>query len=219
MEYISLESVSFTYSGREKPAVKDVSLGFFKGEKVAICGLNGSGKSTLSKLIMGILKPQKGRIILDGTDIKHCSLVDIGKKLGYIMQNPTGMFFNPTVLEEVNFGLKWKDNGLSKAVSTGEYFLKCFNLWHLKEAAPFNLSEGEKQLIALTAVLALKPQFIILDEPTKTIDIYHKKKLQEILHDIWSSGTGVIIISHDAEFVSRFGGRGVSMVNGEVAML
>ncbi len=215
MSYIVIRSVSYTYSGRVRPAVKEVSLAFDRGEKIAVCGLNGSGKSTLAKLIMGILKPQKGRIFLDGVDSRKHFLWDIGKKLGYIMQTPTGMFFNPTVREEVDFCLKW--NGCSPGKETpGENYLKYFNIWHLREEIPFNLSEGEKQLVALSAVLALRPQFLVLDEPTKTIDSHRKEKLQEVLQDIWARGTGLILISHDREFVSRFGGRKVEMERGEV---
>ena len=216
MPYIELRSVSYTYSSRVKPAVKEVSLSFDRGEKIAVCGFNGSGKSTLAKLVMGILKPQKGRILLDGVDSRKNPPWEVGKKLGYIMQNPTGMFFNPTVREEVNFCLKWK--GCSPGKETpGEYYLKYFNIWHLRDEVPFNLSEGEKQLVALSAVLALHPQFLVLDEPTKTIDSLRKEKLQEVLQDIWARGTGLILISHDREFVSRFGGRRVEMEGGEVA--
>lgn len=216
MSFIVLEEVSFTYPGKKEPAVRDVSLQFSKGEKAAILGLNGSGKSTLAKLMLGLLQPQQGRVVLDGKPVEKYSLPEIGQKIGFVMQNPNGMLFSTSVFNEVAFGLRWKGYGKGEVLEACKDILNHFDLWHLRNELPFNLSEGEKQLVALSAILALQPDYLILDEPTKSIDVYRRKKLGEVLADIWSQGTGIIVISHDAEFVAGFNGRKVQMAKGEV---
>ncbi|NLW07988.1 MAG: ABC transporter ATP-binding protein [Clostridia bacterium] len=216
MAFISIKQVSYTYNGRKKPAVKDVSLDIERGEKVAITGLNGSGKSTLAKLMLGLLKPQKGTVLLDGKPVQKYSLPEVGEKIGYLLQNPSQMLFNTTVYNEVAFGLKWRGKSRAEIHRICKGYLEHFDLWQLRDAFPFNLSEGQKQLVALTAILALQPACLVLDEPTKSIDVSRKKKLIEILEDIWRQGTGIIVISHDVGFITRFGGRRVHLVEGEV---
>ncbi len=217
MAFISLRQVSYTYRGRKKAAVKNVSLDFTKGEKVAITGLNGSGKSTLAKLMLGLLKAQKGTITLEGKPIQNYSLAQVGEKIGYLLQSPSHMLFNTSVYNEIAFGLKWKGKSRDAVYHTCKSYLEHFNLWHLRGEFPFNLSEGQKQLVVLTAILALQPAYLILDEPTKSIDTPGKKRLTAILQDIWrQNGTGIIVISHDADFISQLGGRRVHLEEGEV---
>lgn len=196
--------------------MKDVSLQFSKGEKVAILGLNGSGKSTLAKLMLGLLQPQQGRVVVDGRSVERYSLPEIGQKIGFVMQNPNGMLFCTSVLNEVAFGLRWKGYNTGEILEVCKDILTYFDLYHLRNELPFNLSEGEKQLVALCAILALQPEYLILDEPTKSIDAYRRKKLREVLADICSRGTGIIVISHDVEFVAGFNGRKIHMAKGEV---
>ncbi len=216
MAFISLQGVSYTYSGRKEPAVRNISLNFGQVEKIAITGLNGSGKSTLAKLILGLLKPQNGEIILDGRPVGKYSLVEVGEKLGYVLQNPSQMMFNTSVYNEIAFGLKWRGKSKNEVHHLCKRYLDLFDLWDLRGELPFNLSEGQKQLVALSAVLALQPRYLILDEPTKSIDTFRKKKLKDILQEIWRQGTGIMVISHDIEFVAGFNGRRIHMAQGEV---
>ncbi len=216
MSLISLDQVSYTYYGRKEPAVSSVSLQIFKGEKIAITGLNGSGKSTLAKLMLGLLKPQKGQVYLHNCPIEKYPLPEIGRKLGYVSQRPYQMLFNTTVYKEIAFGLKWKGKTRTDTYRLTREYLEYFDLWHLKDELPYNLSEGQKQLVVISAVLVLEPEFLILDEPTKSLDKKRKKHLQSILYNIWSRGTGIILISHDRAFIKDFQGRRVHMVRGEV---
>lgn len=216
MSYILLENVSFTYTRSEKIALKNISLSIEKGEKIAITGLNGSGKSTLSKLITGLLKGYDGKINLDGKDIKEYSLSQIGKKLGYVYQNPNQMLFNKTVYDEIAFGLRWQGKKEKEVELLCEKYLNDFELNHLKDKNPFLLSEGQKQLVVLSSILALKPEYLILDEPTKSIDQYRRRILKDILLDLWSSGTGIIVISHDERFIEGLDDRKMRMEKGEI---
>ncbi|NMB40764.1 MAG: ABC transporter ATP-binding protein [Firmicutes bacterium] len=216
MAFISLHKVSYTYMGRQKAAVREISLKLDQAEKIAVTGLNGSGKSTLAKLILGLLKPQSGNITLDGRPVGKYSLVEIGEKIGYVLQNPNQMLFNTSVYNEVAFGLKWKGKSKKEIDYLCKKYLDLFELWDLRAELPFNLSEGQKQLVALSAVLALQPRFLILDEPTKSIDTFRKGRLKDILQEIWRRGTGIMVISHDHDFIAKFDDRRIHMAGGEV---
>lgn len=216
MSFIKLENVSFSYRDKSKPAIKQVSLSFAKMEKVAITGLNGSGKSTLVKIMVRLLKPQAGQVKIAGKAINELTLADIGKRLGYVFQHPTQMFFNTTVFEEVAFGLRWKGMPDQQVMDQTRNLLEGFNLWQLRNASPYSLSAGQRQLLAISSILALKPDYLILDEPTKYIDAQFKVVLKEALNNIWLKGTGIIVVTHDDSLVTDLAHRIILVVNGEV---
>jgi len=217
MPFIALSHVSYTYSGRSKPAVEDVTAAFEQGETVALTGMNGSGKSTLARLILSLLKPQAGTVTLAGRPVSNYSLMEIGEKLGYVLQDPARMLFTTTVYDEIAFGLRWKGVRGAELHTTCRNVLEHFTLWPLRHKMPLTLSEGQKQLVAICAVLALKPAYLILDEPTKSIDTFHKNILLKTLQDIIHEGTGIMIISHDRDFTDRLCGRVIRMADGKVA--
>jgi energy-coupling factor transporter ATP-binding protein EcfA2 len=216
MAFIDLNNVSYTYRGRAEPAVHNLTLGIERGEMVAITGLNGSGKSTLARLMLGLLKPQSGQVFLDNRPVSSYSLAAVGEKIGYVLQNPNQMLFNNTVFNEVAFGLRWKGLKGDQLAERCFKYLDLFHLWPLRDKLPFNLSEGQKQMVAISAVLALQPSFLILDEPTKSIDTYRKKILTGVLSDIGCLGIGIIVISHDRPFVKALGGRKINMLKGKI---
>lgn len=216
MGFLTLDSVSFTYNGKTIPAVDNVSLDFSAGESAAVLGLNGSGKSTLAKLMMKLLKPQSGDIILKGKNIKDYTLPEIGREIGFLLQNPGLMMFNVSVYNEVAFGLKWRGKDQKEIEEICKSYLTYFNIWDHKNELPFNLSQGQKQLVALSGILALKPGCLILDEPTKNIDGQRKGRLKQLLGDIRSKGTAIIIISHDYNFVEDLCERKIYMEKGRI---
>ena len=217
MAYIELKQVSYKYEGRSRPAVDDVTIHLGRSEKVALTGLNGSGKSTLARLILGLLKPQSGTVLLDGLPIGSYTLSETGNRLGYILQNPGQMLFNATVYNEIAFGLRWKGLRKDKLHQLCKRELDRFGLWGLKDRMPLSLSEGQKQLVAICAVMALQPVFLILDEPAKSIDTYRKKMLTELLNEINRKGTGILIISHDRLMVRDLGAREIKIDKGGIA--
>jgi energy-coupling factor transporter ATP-binding protein EcfA2 len=216
MAFIDLENVSYSYRGRAEPAVHDATLSIERGEMAAITGLNGSGKSTLARLMLGLLKPQSGQVYLDKRPVSSYSLAEVGEKIGYVLQNPNQMLFNNTVYNEVAFGLRWKDIKGDELSARCFKYLDLFQLWPLRNKLPFNLSEGQKQIVAISAVLALQPSYLILDEPTKSIDSSRKKILTRVLREIGCLGTGIIVISHDRPFVEALGGRKINMLKGKI---
>ena len=215
MDYIKLKNISFEYS-KGKKVINNISTKMYKEEITAILGANGSGKTTLGKLTMGILKPINGEIHLFNRDIKDLSLGQIGSKIGYLFQNPEKQFFAQTVEDEVGFVLKVK--GFSKEYIDEKVndLLNLFQLSHLREEFPLRLSQGEKQRLAIAAVLANEPEYLILDEPSKGLDIDRKKTLIKILKEMNSSGRGMTVISHDNDFVNQLSHRVIEMHRGEI---
>lgn len=199
--------------------LKSFSADFASGEVTALTGDNGSGKTTLSRIIMGILTPSEGSVFVDGTCIDQWTLAQRGRLIGYVMQNPARQIFCKTVKEEIEYGIR-NIEGLSnkevEEIAAGH--LEMFGLAHQLNAFPFELSHGEKQRLVLASVLAMKPKYLILDEPTASLDTQHKAVLGELLREIARpvtekncEGCGVIVISHDKGFISRYCDREVTV--------
>jgi energy-coupling factor transport system ATP-binding protein len=213
--YIKIDNISYSYPGCSFQAVKNVSLSVSEGEMLLITGGNGSGKSTLMKLIMKAVKPQVGSIYIEGKNIKKYSVSDIGRKIGFVFQNPNSMIFNVSVFDEMAFGLRQLGLSEDEIQKSADYYLKLFGLYEFRDKNPFKLSDGQKQLLAISAVLAMKSRFIILDEPTTGIDRTNKKLLIKLLKTINSEGVGIIIISHDNHLINDLNCKEIFMAKGE----
>ncbi len=181
-------------------AVSGASVRISPGEILAILGHNGSGKTTLGKLLSGILKPTSGRVEIDGTDTRRMSLGRIGERVGYLFQDPGRQLFTSSVEEEVRFALDIQGIAEDRIRHRTEHMLDTFNLLDLRKSFPFDLSRGEKQRLALAAVMINEPDFLILDEPTTGLDVRRKSELSRLLIRTGDTGVGMMIISHDEEF-------------------
>ncbi|OBR90761.1 energy-coupling factor transporter ATP-binding protein EcfA2 [Clostridium ragsdalei P11] len=203
MTLLKVEQISFQYS-TEKMLIDKLSFEVLEGESLGIIGPNGCGKTTLLKLILGILKPIKGIIYLEGMDISKMTLGKIGESIGYVMQNPERQLFMPSVAEEITYALHirgWKKKMIQNKL---EEMIDFFDLKELEHVSPFTLSGGEKQILALAAVSVLKPRLLILDEPTTGLDPLRKAKLGYFLKKLQKNGLGLILVSHDLSFVKNF---------------
>jgi energy-coupling factor transport system ATP-binding protein len=182
----------------------------------AIIGPNGGGKTTLGKIMTGILKPTDGVVRINSRDTRELELSEVGATIGYLFQEPERQLFAPTVWEEVSFVMEIK--GVPKETIDIEVgrILKQFHLSELGEASPFLLSRGEKQRLALAAIMVNNPSFFILDEPTTGLDMERKDVLSGILNSLLERGTGMIIISHDHKFVAKHADRVIEISGGEV---
>lgn len=210
---LHVKGITFSYPGEEEKILKNLTCHFDGGVITGLVGRNGSGKTTLARVIMGILKPQEGRILLDGRDIGEDTLAERGRKIGYVMQNPARQIFSTTVEEEVVYGLQNLGLPEEEIRRRAEHHLNYFELSHHRESFPFTLSHGEKQRLVLASILAMEPVFLILDEPTASLDNKRKALLGEYLKGL---SAGIVLISHDEEFVGRYCGRVVEMgeING-----
>lgn len=208
--YIEVKNISFCYP-RSQFRLKDISLKLNRNDITALVGENGSGKTTLGKILTGILKPAEGEILIGEKNIKTLDLGEIGKKVGYLFQNPEKQIFASSVYEDVSFPLEINGVDPEAIKVRTEKILKELEIDHLKDKYPFNLSHGEKQRVALAGILVNETEYLILDEPTTALDTDRKELLRLMLHKIHSQGTGILIISHDEIFINKLCGRVLKM--------
>jgi len=163
---VVFENVDFRYSDDMPLILQDVNLTIFRGDLIGVLGPNGAGKSTLVKHAIGLLKPTKGRVLVEGKDTRRMSVAQIARVLGYVFQSPTHMLYAPTVQEELEFGpknLEFKKEVMHKAVTES---VSTVNLNGLEEYPPLGLSFGQQKRTTIAAVLAMRSKIIIMDEPT-----------------------------------------------------
>ena len=204
---LRLEAVSFHYPKCETNIINELSCEFNPGEWVAITGRNGCGKTTLVKLLTGVLRPSAGRIVLDGKDLSGLDLFGIGQHIGCVFQDPSRQLFCRTVTEEISYGLRNLALAESEIQERVEHYLKLFDLEDLAQSFPGNLSQGEQQRVVLAAVMALGTRYLLLDEPTSSLDMPTREKLGESLEALVQAGCGVIVVSHERAFIQRWAQR------------
>lgn len=193
--FIRMENISFRY--HDEPLISDLRLDIEAKGLTVLKGRNASGKTTLSKLMAGILKPQKGRVLVNGEDTRNISLGQIGQQIGYLFQEPERQLFAPTALEEISFPMRFRDHSREYIKERAMHALSLFGLAGMEDRFPFSLSMGEKQRLALAALLVNEPRFLILDEPGSALDEEAKGILRKVLTNELDKGTGILIISHD----------------------
>lgn len=221
---IVFDKINYVYSkgtSYERHAIKDVSLSIEKGEFIGLIGHTGSGKSTLIQHMNGLVKASSGSIYFNGEDIysDHYKLSQLRSKVGLVFQYPEHQLFETTVLKDVKFGPT--NLGLDKLEVDLRAFeaLKMVGLSEeLFDASPFELSGGQKRRVAIAGVLAMRPEVLILDEPTAGLD---PKGRDDILDQIArlhrESGITVILVSHSMEDVGKYVDRLLVMNRGELA--
>lgn len=220
---LKLENVSYTYEEKtayEMQALKDINIQIEKGEFVGIIGHTGSGKSTLIQMMNGLEKPTRGRVTFHGQDIwaEDFDRKNLRSKVGLVFQYPEHQLFEVDVLSDVCFGPK--NLGLSKEEAK-ERAIQALRMVGVPEkyykASPFELSGGQKRRVAIAGVLAMEPEFLILDEPTAGLD---PKGRDEILHQIASlhkeHGIAVLLVSHSMEDVANYVDRILVMSQGNL---
>jgi len=198
-----LEDVWFSYEGHE-PALRGISLGLPAGACTALIGHNGSGKTTLAKHLNGLLRPSRGRVLLEGQDIGRVPVGRLSRTVGYVFQNPDHQLFASTVWEEVAFGLR--NQGLASTEigqRVGEA-LAAFALESLAGAAPAVLGYSLRKRVALASVCAMRPRLLVLDEPSVGLDWRSTRQLMGLVEGLRQQGTTVVLITHDVRLATRY---------------
>lgn len=203
MSFYTANSLTFSYTKINK-LFENISFTIEKDQHIGLMGANGCGKTTLIKLMLGILKPQQGEVYLEDKNINDISLSYIGKKVGYVFQNPDKQLFCPTVWEQMSFSFRY-GNAEFKDDADGKlkHYLEIFDLAKHKNSSPLELSRGEKQRLALASVLSRNVEFVILDEPTTGLDILRRSQLEKCLAALKEEGKGYMIVSHETEFLTH----------------
>ena len=214
---LEVQNLYYHYPSSEVQAVKDISFEVSRGEVVAIMGENGSGKTTLLNLIAVLLQPDAGQVPIDGKDVKRLKLHQLAGKVGIVFQNPDLLLQAETVCDEVEFGpknLKLKSDKLNILVNDT---LTQFRLSDLSEEAPYSLSRGQRQRVAVAATFSLHPDIFLLDEPTTGQDAQHLQLLMdELCNHIRQENRALIFATHNIELVQKYADRVLLMHEGEL---
>ena len=218
MELINTSGVSYIY-GDGQQALKDIDLSISSGEIVAVLGPNGAGKSTLFQLFNGLLQASSGKITVKGLPVRKENYREIRTMIGMVFQDPDDQLFNSTVRQEIAYGLKnmhVKEEELNKAVS---WALNVVGLQGYELKSPHNLSGGEKKRVALASVLAMRPEIMVLDEPTASLDPLGASSLIELLKSINREfGITLIFATHDVDIVPLLANRVYLLNKGQIIL-
>ena len=221
---ILLNEVSYIYdegTTYEKHALAGVSVRIDQGEFIGIIGKTGSGKSTLVKMLNGLLKPSYGGIYVNGEDIwdKDYKRAALRGRVGMVFQYPEHQLFESTVIKDAQFGpsnqgidelqVELRSFEALKAVGIGEDLL---------DVSPLELSGGQKRRVAIAGVLAMKPEVLVLDEPTAGLDKAGQESVFELLHRLNQEGITIILITHRMEDVAEHVKRVLVMNDGRIVM-
>jgi len=198
---IEMYDITFAYPGARRPVFQDFNFQFFSENHLGLTGPNGCGKTTLLHLIMGLVRPQSGRIVIFGQEVqKPRDFIPIRQKVGLLFQNPDDQLFCPTVLEDVAFGPLNKGKPPGEAMEIARQTMADLGLGGFEDRVTYKLSGGEKKLVALAAVLAMQPDLLLLDEPTAGLDENTRHRLIHILQDL---DIPYMIVSHEPGFLDH----------------
>jgi energy-coupling factor transport system ATP-binding protein len=206
------DGLHFAY--RRDRVLRGVDLEVRPGELTALIGRNGSGKTTLLRCLVGLEHPQAGRVLLDGRSIAGGSVGEVARRVGYVPQAPSSLLFADTVAAELEMTLRASArNGAAGSIHP---WLEAFGLNHLAQRYPRDLSAGERQRVALAAILAASPPLLLLDEPTLGMDRRRMDWLGRLLRRLCAAGAGVLVATHDPAFVAVHADRALLLADGGV---
>jgi len=198
---IELKNITFGYPRAAFPVFQDLNYQLLPGKHIGLIGPNGCGKTTLLHLIMGLLRPQAGKIVVFGQEVaKEKDFVQVRQKVGLLFQNADDQLFCPTVIEDVAFGPLNQGKRPAEAIRIARDTIARLGLEGFEERVTYKLSGGEKKLVALATVLAMQPQVLLLDEPTAGLDEPTKHRLIHVLKDLELT---LMIVSHENEFLEH----------------
>ena len=213
---VRFEGVSFAYGGSQSPArepnvLEGIDLEIRRGDVVAILGPNGAGKTTLVKHAIGLLKPQAGRVLVDGVDTRQLSVAQIASTLGYVFQSPSHMLFAPTVYEELAFGptnLGHPTDLIQKEVQEA---IEIVNLLGREKDPPLALSFGQQKRVSIAAILAMRSRILVMDEPTAGQDYQNYMNFMDTILKL-PNFEAILFITHDLDLAIIYATR-VLLVN------
>jgi energy-coupling factor transport system ATP-binding protein len=219
---LELEEVSHVYAAgmaQEKVALRKVSLSVEPGEMLCVVGGTGSGKSTLAQHLNLLLEPTSGRVLADGVDATRIKRSELRRRVGLVFQFPEQALFAPTVEEDVGFAPRQLGLDNAQIQEQAREALAAVSVEHLAGRAPHALSGGERRRVAIAGVLAMRPEVLVLDEPTAGLDPATREDLLRVLRGLQDGGASVVLVSHDLDEVAEVAGRVCVLEDGAVRAL
>lgn len=198
---VDVAGAAYSY-GTRQAGIEDINLTVRAGEILAVVGQNGAGKTTFTKLLNGLIKPSAGVVRIAGLDTRTTPVSVLASHAATLFQNPDRQLCRNTVVEEISFGLELQGAPADAARERARHVAATFGL--PENASPFNLSRGQRQMVALASVVALEPELIILDEPTSGLDYRECMTVMETVRQRALDGAAVVMVCHDMEVVSDF---------------
>ncbi|GHU21068.1 cobalt ABC transporter ATP-binding protein [Spirochaetia bacterium] len=209
---VEVNDITVRYqSGDPLPVLSHLSFSLQKGEHLALTGNNGAGKSTLLLSLVGMLFPENGGIVIDGTELNRRNAALIRQKTGLVFQNPDDQLFMPTVYDDIAFGLRSQGKPETETVQKADKVLAALGISTLRERFTHRLSGGEKRLAALAGILVMEPELMLFDEPATFLDPPGRERLIEILSTLSHT---MIIVTHDLDMAKRLCTRVIHLERG-----
>lgn len=210
VDVINIHNLSFSYGKRD--VLKGINISISRGEFVGIAGPVGGGKSTLLLIMNGVIPNLirgnfNGQVTVCGMDTKTSKVSEISQKIGIVLQDPNSQIFSLKVRDEVAFALENHKLPRDQIERRVDEYLKLFGLRSMKDDDPNNLSEGQKQKLAIASTLAMEPEVILLDEPSSSLDFSSATKLYKILRKLNRKGVTIVVVEHDTELLVENIGR------------
>ncbi len=212
---VRFEHVHFRYDRSLPDVLHDVNLTIRRGDVVAILGHNGAGKTTLVKHALGLLKPTRGRVLLQGQDTREITVAQAARTVGYVFQSPTQMLFAPTVEEELAFGprnLRYDEETIRRNVA---HALSVVHMEAYRDSPPLALSFGQQKRISIAAVLAMRSRILMMDEPTAGQDYWNYIAFMDAILQM-PGFDAVIFITHDLDLAITYANRVVLVYDGRI---
>lgn len=196
---IEVTGVTHTYAGRPLPVVRDLDVRF-EEHRVGVIGANGSGKSTFARMLNGLVVPSQGTVTVGGRDTRRHGR-EVRKDVGFCFTDPDSQIVMPTVAEDVAFGLRRRGLSKGEVAARVEEVLAAHGLQQHADHAAHLLSGGQKQLLALAAVLVTEPRLLVMDEPTTLLDLRNTRRVADLVARLPQQ---VVLVTHDLDLVADF---------------
>ena len=211
---LKVEGLSVSY-GDNPAVIEDMSFSLKKGERLAIVGKNGAGKSTLAKALCGFV-PSQGKLIFKGRDISQDSIAERSERIGFVLQNPNQMISQTMIFDEVALGLRLRGIEETEVEERVHEVLKTCGLYSFRKWPISALSFGQKKRVTIASILVLKPEIIILDEPTAGQDYKTYTDIMNFLDSLQKQGHTIVMITHDMQLMLEYSDRCLVVVEGKV---
>jgi len=215
---IKVVDLHFKYGNIDLEVLRGLSFSVEKGEFVALIGQNGAGKTTLLKQFNALLQPTGGTVQIAGLDTARSTTGELARKVGFLFQNPDHQIFMPTVFKEIGFGPKNLHLSKAEIDARVEEAAEAVGLTAYLGHNPLLLSKGQRQRVAFASVLSMKPEILVLDEPTTGQDYQEGIEIMEMVQKLNELGHTIVFVTHDMELVATYAKRVIVLSGGRVLL-